>query len=208
VFPRQVDTLVTPSQESISEVSEWLVSHGLKKEDLIFNDAKDYIKVTLPVKTAETLLDAKFSVYQHVKSDKRVTRALEYSLPRDIFEHLDFVQPTTMFAKIHETPKRKIFSQLAKQENGTEDAAAKCSGFGINLDCLKQYYNMNYTPSSPKSKLGVTGYLGEYASYADLTTFAKKFMGGVGATFTTQLGLFIHMIAGCSKPILMYVLSS
>ena len=143
----------------------------------------------MPVKTAETILDTSFSVYQHVHSNKKVVRALSYSLPSDIYKHLDFVQPTTMFAKIHEEPVLKRLPLLAKQTNDTEDIA-KCSGCGINLDCLRQYYNMNYTPSSPKTKLGVTGYLGEYASFADLTTFAKKYMGGVSATFKEVLGLF------------------
>jgi tripeptidyl-peptidase-1 len=190
-FSRQVDSFVSPSQEAINDVTKWLISHGIDKENVIFSDAKDYIKIALPVKTAQSLLDTTFSVFQHVHSQTKIIRALRYSLPASITKHIDFVQPTTMFANIHESDPEKLLPQRIRLGNDSEDALlGNCLGFRMNIDCIKQYYNMNYVPSSPKSKLGVTGYLGEYANYNDLTTFATNFLGGVPATFQVESGMY------------------
>ena len=47
--------------------------------------------VTIPVAKVETMLDAKYSVYEHV------VRTTSYSLPDVLHEHVSVITPTTYF---------------------------------------------------------------------------------------------------------------
>ena len=57
----------------------------------------------------------------------------------------------------------------AQQIDPSDPEAARCSG-EITPACLRELYNSStYTPSATRNNsLGITGYLGEYANYADL----------------------------------------
>lgn len=53
----EVEALVAPHKDSLDAVDEWLSGFGFKEKDLIRSPAKDWIKITVPVSTAEKLLD-------------------------------------------------------------------------------------------------------------------------------------------------------
>jgi len=61
----QINELVKPCDETLAQVHDWLLDNDIDEDQFEYNTAKDWIKVTLPVTSIESLLDTKYSVFQH-----------------------------------------------------------------------------------------------------------------------------------------------
>ncbi|KAJ3362046.1 hypothetical protein HDU91_003590 [Kappamyces sp. JEL0680] len=73
--------------------------------------------------------------------------------------------------------------------NGTGTGIDPSCSTDMTPSCLRQLYNIHYTPTSKKSLLGVTGYLQESANRGDLAIFLNKFNQGVGNGSTFDIAL-------------------
>ncbi|THV08229.1 tripeptidyl peptidase A [Dendrothele bispora CBS 962.96] len=188
----EVEALVAPHDESLELVDEWLASHGIQEEDFTRSPAQDWVIVDVPLSLAETMLDTTYNVWQHTDGDYLV-RTTSYSLPEHLHEHVDLVQPTTIFARWkgmrstifwpdNEIEETSIAS--AKQLAGTDvDPACNVS---ITIDCIRQLYNLEgYTPQVPESNsIGITGYLEQFANIEDLQSFYNdQLPEAVGTSF-------------------------
>ncbi len=84
----QVRSLAAPSDAAVAEVSAWLREHG------VWPDVdNDWITIRTSVGRANELLDAEFGWYQFGASGAPLLRTLAYSLPDDLADHVDMVQP-------------------------------------------------------------------------------------------------------------------
>lgn len=52
-----VDALVAPLPESVDEVAMWLLGHGVAKDKARYSDAKDVVRIEIPVGLAEKMLN-------------------------------------------------------------------------------------------------------------------------------------------------------
>lgn len=78
-----------PAEETLDLVHEWLLTNGV--HELNYSPAKDWISVQIDVSSAEALLDAEYSVYQH-EDGSVLVRTEKWSLPRHLHEHVDTIQ--------------------------------------------------------------------------------------------------------------------
>ncbi|PAV19635.1 subtilisin [Pyrrhoderma noxium] len=194
-----VERLVAPHKDSVSEVEEWLSLHGIELDTIQRSPAGDWLSISVPVETAERMLDTKYSVFHNPSSDSYVVRTTSYSLPRPVYQHIGVVVPTTYFGTMRRM-KATSFLQPDRETISKEDAIAQLSAISpgnlatvpsscsrtITPACLRALYNtVNYTPTQTDvNKLGVAGYLEEFANDADLQTFFKSFRtDAVGTTF-------------------------
>lgn len=143
-----------------------------------------------------------YHVWKHEKSDDEFVRTTSYSLPAHLHEHVDVIQPTTMFGRmkaersdifaIEDEHNFKVASDLAEEPpiysggvtNVPVDAACNST---ITISCLQQLYNLgNYTASdTPENSIGITGYLGQYANLEDLQSFYTAYRSdAVNSSFT------------------------
>ena len=146
------------------------------------------------------MLDAKYSVFYSSSSDSYLVRTTSYSLPVDLHEHVAVVTPTTHFGQPFKRPninensfKRSNIERNPlkrsntigyplklsdQQSSGTDsaDVTPSCNTT-ITPACLAALYNTgSYTPlASSTNKFGVTGYLDNFANYADLRLFLSKY---------------------------------
>ena len=134
-------------------------------------------------------------MWTHEESGDTVIRTLSYSLPENVFDHVDLIQPTTMFARMKK--QRTTFRWSAQQNvnpppsnstitlpNGvTVDASCNTT---VTVSCLKQLYNavgVNGTAGNGNS-VAVTGYLEQFANIHDLQLFyAAEVPAAVGSSF-------------------------
>ncbi|RDB20083.1 Tripeptidyl-peptidase sed3 [Hypsizygus marmoreus] len=188
----EVERLVAPHQESLDVVDEWLKSHDIKEGELVRSPAKDWVTLKIPVSLAEKMLDTTYSVWKHVESGDELVRTTSYSLPENIHEHVDVVQPTTMFGQFKrfkstiswpedsETPPQ--LKAVATASGVTVDPSCNST---ITIKCLQQLYNfVGYTPTSKGNSIGITGYLEEFANSQDLQSFyAEQRPDAVNSTF-------------------------
>jgi len=122
-------------------------------------------------------------------------RTMKYSLPRVLHDHVDVVAPTTYFGNMRgmratsfiQPNIAPVDTTAEKSATSAGDVAASC-GSTVTPACLRALYNtLDYVPQkTDENKLGVAGYLGEFANYADLQTFFTKFRSDAsGSNFTT-----------------------
>ncbi|KAF1849733.1 subtilisin-like protein [Cucurbitaria berberidis CBS 394.84] len=177
----EMKRMILPSEETSTSVSAWLKAAGI---ETVEQDA-DWVTIKTTVGVANKMLDTKFAWYiSEEAKPRKVLRTLEYSVPEDVAQHINLVQPTTRFAAIranHET-EREIFGlQLAAVANNTVDCDKT-----ITPQCLKALYKIDYKPD-PKSgsKAAFASYLEEYARYSDLALFEKNILPeAVGQNFS------------------------
>ncbi|QDS78055.1 hypothetical protein FKW77_003343 [Venturia effusa] len=190
----QVQELVKPSDETSDLVHQWLASHGYGSDHLDYSPAKDWMKITLPVEAAETLLDTEYSVYRH-QDGSELIRTPEWSLPTHLHGHIDAIQPTNSFFRMAPLRTQWMASPevaavagaasistpiaVAQALAATVDPAVSqvCNASRITPDCLRTLYGTKgYIPKVPaKSRIGYCNYLGETTLQSDLDLWTKQF---------------------------------
>ncbi|KAI0080805.1 tripeptidyl peptidase A [Panus rudis PR-1116 ss-1] len=182
----EVDGLIAPHSDSIHTVNEWLAHHGLTEDALVRTPAKDWVRVTVPISLAEEMLNTEYHIYTHVEDGDTIVRTTSYSLPEHLHEHIDLVQPTTLFSTLRGMKTNFRFEddvqakalvnadappiKVPSASGGQVDAS--CNGT-ITIHCLQQLYNaVGYKPlANTGNQIGITGYLEEFANIADLQLF-------------------------------------
>ncbi|KAF9006659.1 tripeptidyl peptidase A [Cyathus striatus] len=194
----QVEELVAPHPDSVTAVHEWLASHGIKEDHVTHSAAKDWVTVKVPVSLVEKMLDTKYHVWKHGSSGDYMVRTTSYSLPGDLLEHVDVIQPTTMFGRFQPAKSTIVWDDTSVVSSETVDTRlgsivdpvsgvtvdASCNTT-ITVTCLKELYNaVGFVPSAKENTIGITGYLQEFANKQDLQSFfADQVPAAVNSTF-------------------------
>ena len=174
----ETDSLVAARPESHEAVKSWLEYHGVNPDDVThLSGGGDWLTLRVTVAQAERMLNAKYNVYHHPVSSERVVRTMGYSLPRELHSHVDVITPTTYFSTVRSMRATHFIQSTSTQEQDITDGGAisaavppsSCNSV-ITPSCLRTLYNTNgYIPTATNvNKLGVAGYLNEYANRADL----------------------------------------
>ncbi|KAK6984776.1 peptidase S53 domain-containing protein [Favolaschia claudopus] len=185
----EVAAFVKPTNETISAVSTWLTENGISSAPV--TPAGDIVEIVIPVGKANQLLSTEFSVFSHVDSSKTSIRTLQYSIPASLKDHIDFVHPTTSFTRPLTGRPKLTAGKTKPAENVTsasEAVPSSCNSV-ITPACLQAMYGMPTTPATQKSnKLGVSGFVGQYANQADLQAFLTSYRPDMVSTtsFTFQ----------------------
>ncbi|KAG0697324.1 peptidase S8/S53 domain-containing protein [Suillus ampliporus] len=180
---QETEVLMAPNPETLDVVSEWLASHGLMEEDLVRSSANDWVTIRVPVGLAEEMLDTTYHVYKRAETGESIVRTMSYSLPEILHEHVDLIQPTTMFARSKAFKSTlhwatQLQPAVSSRSGGTitgpagNQIDASCTST-VTVSCLRQLYNaVDYNTSATNgNELGITGYLEQYANNLDLQQF-------------------------------------
>ncbi len=151
-------------------------------------------------------------------------RTTQYSLPEHLHAHIELVQPTTYFGRPKPMSTSLFFEGLGLEVSISDSSSSPSSGSppvanytngtltdpitGVNcsrtitVPCLRSIYNTSgYVPqATDKNKIGITGYLGQFANSADLQSFYKaEVPAAVNSSFQTVLvnGAFTQRWASC-----------
>ncbi|KAI0738976.1 Pro-kumamolisin, activation domain-containing protein [Daedaleopsis nitida] len=179
---QEVEQHVAPRSESVRALNEWLNSHGVTPAAP--SASRSMINVRMPVKQANTLLDADFAMYIHEDTNTTMMRTLSYSLPESLYDHVNLVYPTTQFlppvarsAPIVRSPDRR------RSKRTDADVPPTCEEV-TTPRCLQALYNIPATPASAtNNSLYVSGFGGQVASQDDLQDFLSRYRPDVQATF-------------------------
>ena len=118
-----------------------------------------------------------------------LVRTTSYSLPVHLHEHIDVIQPTNIFARFKPTKSNVVWLGEAPERlevsevTSSTGVSASCNQT-ITIQCLQQIYNLDYHPSAKGNSIGITGYLGQFANFADLESFyAEQVPAAKGSSF-------------------------
>ncbi|KAF8491624.1 subtilisin-like protein [Russula emetica] len=187
----QVAELVAPHPDSLELVGSWFEHHEVPSSAVSITHGGGWLTIKkLPLTKANTLLGASYQTYRHTETNETVIRTVGYSLPAALHEHVQTVAPTTYFESPRplRQPSKLVFNAPTLPDDDLElqDSSASfvpgdpipsnCSSI-ITPTCLRLLYKTwAYEPrATSKNKIGITGYLEQYASYSDLTTFLTRF---------------------------------
>ncbi|EFQ97717.1 tripeptidyl-peptidase 1 [Nannizzia gypsea CBS 118893] len=172
----ELDDLVRPRAETSESIVSWLTNGGVNPQRI--RDEGDWIKFSTNVKVAEQLMKTQFHVFKDDVNSALRIRTLEYSVPAAISAHVQMIQPTTLFGR--QKPQNSlILNPLTKDLEGMsveEFAASKCS-YLVTTACLRELYGLGdrVTQARDDNRIGVSGFLEEYAQYRDLDLFLSRF---------------------------------
>ncbi|QSS62060.1 tripeptidyl peptidase SED3 [Histoplasma capsulatum] len=177
----QVQQFLKPLPHVSESILLWLQQGGVPKTAI--TDHGDWVNFKISVAQAESLLRTKFYYFSNLVRNVRIIRTLEYCVPPEISPYVHMIQPTTRFGQ----PKPDSAGNGAIQLLGLNDSCypVNCS-LAIAPSCIREIYNMGNVTATPdpRNKLGVSGYLEQYARYSDLDLFFQKFVPELkGSTF-------------------------
>ncbi|KAF7347982.1 Family S53 protease-like protein [Mycena sanguinolenta] len=186
----EVAGYVKPAPDSVSAVTAWLPNGASPKP---FSPAGDILKVSLTVEQAEGLFNTSFKIFTYSASGQQMIRAMNYSLPSIMQQHILHVHPIVSFAP----PPQRPAQNTAYNRRATPKSRqlAPCEDI-VQPVCLQEFYGIpNTTISGSKTNyIGVAGYNvnntsgGEYANNADLANFLNEFRPDIaGNTFSLAL---------------------
>ena len=172
--------MLQPTEEASNTVISWLQDNNVTA----IEDDGDWINFQTNVVIANRLLGTEFLWYQSGYKGKERLRTLRYSVPSEVAQHINFVQPTIRFGSLR--PMRSLDLDKGAGEHvesqhkwlpekRTSVVNATCNTT-ITPQCLLELYNVHYKADPHNgNKIGYASFLEEYARYADLALFEKQF---------------------------------
>lgn len=175
---KQAEKLRMPDPEDVEAVNDWLNTNGIADGER----DKDWVHVHTTVGKAEKLLDMKMHRYDY--EDKgSVLRTTRYSVPDRLQDAISFVHPVANFM----TPKKELSTvSKPKPVASSRDLASRdgnpCAA-RVTPDCIRQMYGLPAVGGNTTSpvadehvvRLGIAGFLEEYANYRDASAFISSF---------------------------------
>jgi len=183
----EVNALVAPTDQHVSQVLHWLRSAGIDTSaGLSRTPNSDMLRVRCTVEQAEALLHTEYFEYSHPEradSAAPLLRAMRYHVPAYLDGIIDVVGPTVRFPSLPTLRQSKgaaHWAQEAKQSLNkaglrASGAAAPPSCSSTTPACLKSLYSVNDYKASKNTSVGVTGYLEQFIAPSDLAKFFQTF---------------------------------
>ncbi|KAJ7149225.1 family S53 protease-like protein [Mycena crocata] len=191
--PEEVAAFVKPTEEGLAAVTAWLSENNIPSKPV--TPSGDMLEITIPVSQANELLSTDFAEFTHIDSGTTSIRTLEYSVPASLKSHIEFFHPTTSFERPLDTiPKfaavrPKPDATVVADATPVADAVPASCATVITPACLQSIYNIPTTPATQSSnKLGVAGYISQFANLLDLQQFLTSLRTDISSStsFTLQ----------------------
>jgi tripeptidyl-peptidase-1 len=170
----EIQTHLSPDKIITNRVLAWLRSENVYPSSIKIEG--NWITFQGTISQAEQMLKTEYSYYHHHATDSTVLRTLRYSVPNDIHPHVQLIQPTTRFNDLGPLSALPIDQPIIATE---EDLRAEC-GTVVRPDCLRELYGLNGFKASPSpyNRLGISGFLSQYARHSDFHHFRNRFLTG------------------------------
>jgi tripeptidyl-peptidase-1 len=174
----ELRSLLQPATETTSAAISWLQDNNITT----IQDEGEYVLFRTNVENANKLLDTEFSWYRS-EENQEVLRTLQYSVPESVKDHINFVQPTTRFGTLKPLSSGSQIIDIGAKVDGSvkwwggssPQVNITCN-LTITPECILDLYNVHYKADTANGNTaGYASFLEEYARYADLAQFEKKY---------------------------------
>ncbi|KZT41769.1 family S53 protease [Sistotremastrum suecicum HHB10207 ss-3] len=181
-----------PSAATDAAVKEWLAENGLTAATTSI--AGDWLSITTTVGKANTLFNTKFQSFAHPETGKSFIRTLAYSIPASLQGAVEVVHPTVTFPnplggvpRLTASIGKRELNALEKKDLERRAIPASCATT-ITPACIQAIYGVPTTKATSSTvKLGVSGFIDQFAQTADLKSFLTKFRTDISSSTTFAL---------------------
>jgi tripeptidyl-peptidase I len=171
----EVHELLKPANASVEVVVSWLTACNIT-----YQINSDWIKFETSVRSANQLLGTDFLLYRN-QENATMLRTLQYSVPDDVADHINLVQPTTRFGDIQSMRaalrNHRKTNTISKHTDCAKPKPVKsnCNNT-ITPSCLLDLYNVQLgIKVNNGNRIGFASFLKEYSRYQDLASFERQF---------------------------------
>nr|AJD23157.1 tripeptidyl peptidase SED3 [Onygena corvina] len=181
---RALKDLLRPRKEVSDSVLSWLEEEGVERR--FINNDGDWIHFVVSVSQAEKMLQTRFYRYFDSENPRvSIIRTLKYSVPTHLASMIQMIQPTTKFGKLKgQANSMAKIQAIAPPTNATVNCNTT-----MTPKCLRDLYKMGDSVATPdcRNVIGVSGYLNQYARYADFFKFIEFYAPELkGANFSVE----------------------
>ncbi|GAM86182.1 hypothetical protein ANO11243_041930 [Dothideomycetidae sp. 11243] len=181
-----------PSDDSVRNVADWLMANGVDKSSIKQSKNKGWIQFDTTADQAGSLFATKFYEHEHATKSGRLAVACdEYSVPSHLTEHIDYITPGVVPAKLKRTAITKRDAPKPKFQNpprmpywndnplppylGIPADLVNCSKW-ITPACVRALYDipLPWADADPSNFLGIFEEEDTYAQ-EDLDAFFTTF---------------------------------
>jgi tripeptidyl-peptidase-1 len=182
----EAQAFAAPTPDTVSAVTAWLNENGIT--NITTSGAfDDWLAFTVPISTANALIDADFQKFTEIGGPTRLTRTLAYSLPADLQGHVNLVHPSTDFVRNIKGPVFKAPRPISNNTARALSAPASCNTV-VTPTCLQDLYGIPATKATQTSNiLGVSGFIEQWPQTADLRAFLSALRPDIPSTTTFTL---------------------
>ncbi|KAK4865332.1 hypothetical protein LT330_009443 [Penicillium expansum] len=169
----EVKQFLSPSPAISDRIIAWLRSESVPASSI--NLDGHWISFTVPICRAEQMLKTEFFNFHQQDPQSIAIRTLGYSVPRALHAHIQLIQPTTRFGNL--VPQR---SSIFKPKTATSEQLAAGCDTTVIPDCIQGLYGIDNTTTRPewRNRLGISGFLEQYARHADFDEFLRLYASG------------------------------
>ncbi|KAF9069627.1 family S53 protease [Rhodocollybia butyracea] len=171
----EVKSYTSASSESVNAVTEWLAEFGVTDVQLE-TAVHDYLTFSVPISTANDLLDTEFHSFVHIPTGKRAIRTTRYSIPTALVSHISVIHPGTSFDLAKPLGITVSYGKRTSDVSASEWSGVNAScADTITPECLQDLYDIPSTPATQSTnRIAVPGMIGYYAQNADLQAFLER----------------------------------
>lgn len=182
---------LTFDQEAMNIVLKYLRKY-VEDAQLSVTPFGSFVEVKTNVKTAEKILKAEYHQFESLKTQEKLSRTIEFELPEDVSQVIDFVYPTIQFPSTINpfvvVSSEQFDDLMTQRENQNEEKKE-------NEETLSDKRGLRGTPAmTPKtlnSFYNITSNVvkNSKASQSVFATLGQSFSGSDLSTFQSYYGL-------------------
>ncbi|KAH7014444.1 tripeptidyl-peptidase 1 [Microdochium trichocladiopsis] len=161
-------------------VERWVADNAIA----VVRRSSSSIHVEMTARQARSALVASFSLYTNSRDEDGAVHARteQYSLPSHVSRHVDYVYPTVHFFGARST---KDAPKTLEARQRLPEGPFDCTKYNCPRN-ISERYAIDYTPASRSaSTLAIAGFLEQYPSHEDWSSFMTKFVGTTQERYST-----------------------
>lgn len=128
--------MFAPHDDSVQAVYKWLESEGIDVDRVSRSHNLQWIQLHANVSELEQLLHTTYDVYEHKDTGERVVGSDEYSIPKAVQKHIDYITPAVTKLRIPSGKKPK-HPRSSPQRPSLQEAAQSADKLNVTNNCYK-----------------------------------------------------------------------
>ena len=151
-----LNNLFAPAEETVTEVRDWLSTHGIGPDRIVHSENKGWLAVDLPAKEFENMFLAELHEYEHETHGNLRLGCEEYHVPKQLRHLIDYIVPgiklsaplrKRTLAHVHSKYLQRSaipaheFAELPRAAFVLPPDVRNC-GFNITPSCIRALYSV------------------------------------------------------------------
>eukprot|EP01031_Cornospumella_fuschlensis_P039201 gene39201-47698_t len=179
---------LSPSEDKVNIVKDYLISAGVKAENIKVNKFRNLIQVDMPAATASEVLRTEFALFRSaVQRDVVLPRITKpYYLPERVADVVSIVDDIMRFPALRDAPKAYGAEIGTTTDPEFSSCGSKCNGFTTPAVLQSRYGYPTVNSVASGNSMSVAEFQYQYYDNTDLKSFSGAC--GVTATVDTTIG--------------------